>query len=1065
MKSIFQLQSYKHLFSLLALGKEDDDLSVYSPSAYLVDLLQLLDDKLPEYSQKLDRRREDIKEDIELNAENTYTSIPYLDIVNRILETKISSSTSVEFAKYPFNLPFNFDNERVKKFLSYLDVSLEDLYKIFIVETDWNIVAREYLKLSQEEYDIFNTDISDLNFSEYWGKDFENLQQDFNVAKFLRIANLTGEELIEILYQNLSLKSTQKEEKAVKSEIEEARNFFYNDNNGYVKLDEHEETLIWEQYPQPEENANSAEEIPIPQEWFKRVNLFIRLAKKTTISFTDLDLILRSCCDRKINKKSIQIIAIVKKIHDEYEIPIDIVCSFLSDINILGIGDEERPQDLFNRIFNAKFADIDKKYITVSELEFIPDRYSDYTILTCSDDLLSVNNKEYRQRLCQALNIPEKELILIVKRFRAWSDATSKVSLLDIKQPMDLSALSLLFRISKLSDVLDISSTELFHLLDILGQDISLHNSIHNFKVLIDYLTQEQDCYQIIQGKNVNDSLWLIQLLFAVVEWMQSNDFNSQELQLLLTGKEKDKKVEETKKSQKINHLNNVYQQFKPFMFSSELLESETFDSRSASILYDIITEEGSGLVSQYDSGILTGDFSSVKTVFYDALTQLDVIIPEDFAMLGFGSKILDKIFKNLIIHEYINTEGYINEEKVSLIDRNFTIETDFCSLKADLFGLIQNLLVDEIEFTKSNNELDEDRYNDEFEEVYAESIEYFFIYPSDLAYLENLTELQRNELYDNLIFNGYIDEFGKVLQPDFFSFEDNVNEFKINVDIIDASVEILNIISEQTEQFVKEELILNKNIFAHLKLKEFEIDDLIENLRFNGYLDKNNVLQNKEELVNLDVKDFNLALVFYPHRRKILTAIKELITELKSQFYTLSRETFAQIAEDIVGQWIYQDIVNQYQEEDYRESNRDTFFLEPEQLPQLTLRSYFSADDIELIANTIDDIINRSHKYRFTTDLIEEFYFDAITQDELIAVLQENNFLLEKGIIPEDKLDYFLNIDNALTFETSEENCCILLKAILNLLLFGSILILSCESTTDKIGIKNSSTRLLFGE
>ncbi|MGK7898270.1 MAG: Tc toxin subunit A, partial [Xenococcus sp. (in: cyanobacteria)] len=117
-----QLPSYERIFGEIDFKKGDEAGSVYSPAAYLADLLQLLDDEFKEHG--FDQRRSDIKE-ILLDAKNTFEMLPYLDRVNQILGSKITNhSTSKEEAfeqirkaVYPFNLPQDIDYATVKVYL------------------------------------------------------------------------------------------------------------------------------------------------------------------------------------------------------------------------------------------------------------------------------------------------------------------------------------------------------------------------------------------------------------------------------------------------------------------------------------------------------------------------------------------------------------------------------------------------------------------------------------------------------------------------------------------------------------------------------------------------------------------------------------------------------------------------------------------------------------------------------------------------------------------------------------------------------------------------------------
>lgn len=63
--------------------------SVYSPTSYLVDILYAFLKNIPSAQNILFKRRPDI-EHIELSCENTNTPLPYVDLVNEILENAIS---------------------------------------------------------------------------------------------------------------------------------------------------------------------------------------------------------------------------------------------------------------------------------------------------------------------------------------------------------------------------------------------------------------------------------------------------------------------------------------------------------------------------------------------------------------------------------------------------------------------------------------------------------------------------------------------------------------------------------------------------------------------------------------------------------------------------------------------------------------------------------------------------------------------------------------------------------------------------------------------------------------
>ena len=110
-QKVKETAAYSELFGNLDLCECEHCRSVYSPAAYLVDLLAFLD--VPKKSAKpnpldvlignesklLTGRRPDIAH-IQLTCENTHTRIPYLDIVIEILESYIEHNRP-----FPFNRP------------------------------------------------------------------------------------------------------------------------------------------------------------------------------------------------------------------------------------------------------------------------------------------------------------------------------------------------------------------------------------------------------------------------------------------------------------------------------------------------------------------------------------------------------------------------------------------------------------------------------------------------------------------------------------------------------------------------------------------------------------------------------------------------------------------------------------------------------------------------------------------------------------------------------------------------------------------------------------------------
>lgn len=1031
------LPDYAQLFGQLDFKQGDEARSVYSPAAYLADLLQLLEDMLGTVPLTAEERRPDIQ-DVLLDAENTFTELPYLDTVNNVLETAIFKKLDdqqktvydeLKEAKYPFQMPFDLDNEKLKKYLHYLDISAEQIYKHFAVQPDFDRVAREYLGLSQAEYHAITAQSS----AESEIKAFYQLSDDqswaelISIGTFLKTTSLSGPALRELLFQHLSQSATDPATRQV--ERSHAVALFIHDRlGGYVTLDQDETTLVW---------SDSSAAIPVA--WFERVSRFVRLANKSGLSFSDLDLILRSCCHNQLDAAAIRTIAVIKQLHDHYELPVDVACSLVRPINTLGIGDDKTPQDLFNRVFNVKFADIDKAYIAGAS--FIPARYatSGYTRLACAGDILSFNNKEYRRRLSKALLLSERDLTFIVTQFRGKYAADPGTNLLSPEAAIGVPALSLLHRITRLAEVLDISYAELFGLLDLLEHDPSIRKA-NNFDLLIQSDVQTLDCYRILQAGDVSDALWLVQMLFAVVQWIQAGDFTSDELNQILSGRY-NSTAEATNRSQKLAALDNLYQQFKTVMLTADLFVSDRFSARAARLIHHVLTEQGNGLVCKQDHRLLRFDAALAATVAYQALDQLGVLRKEDFQQLGLEQKLLDKIFANLIIKGYLTAEGEIVESMLPKDAAEFVLTSDFRAHADPVFTLIHDFYIaaqaetidagEDLDEELDDEELDDgerdedepddaeldDELDDELDEQeVGEQIEVAF-FPSDLEAVAGLSEAQSNELYDNLIFNGYIDAEGNVLQTDFFAVPENAAAFQINADLSAVATSVFRHLIRQIERFEATPLALDTTIFEELGLTPAKIEDLVENLKFNEYIGQANVLINKRALLAVPVDQFNLGLDFYPERRRILAAIKNQINAWKSDFYTVSQESLGEIADAAVAQQVLSRLTARYLSNNRIAEEQKAFFLDRDNLVSFALGADLSPSDHELVFDQIARILADQQKYQLPLDALADLDFDAIETAELLATLINAGNLTDALMLPVDKIPYFLNINNALEF------------------------------------------------
>lgn len=137
--------------------------SVYSPAAYLADSLHFLENRMVNDTsvyQELDKRRPDLKH-ILLNCANANTPMPYIDLVNEVLELAVAQGAEndllptyqttrtaaalraspehiendvyidLKAVQYPWSMPFDLYNRLGKVYLKHLRVEHHKLVRLF----------------------------------------------------------------------------------------------------------------------------------------------------------------------------------------------------------------------------------------------------------------------------------------------------------------------------------------------------------------------------------------------------------------------------------------------------------------------------------------------------------------------------------------------------------------------------------------------------------------------------------------------------------------------------------------------------------------------------------------------------------------------------------------------------------------------------------------------------------------------------------------------------------------------------------------------------------------------
>ncbi len=397
-------------------------------------------------------------------------------------------------------------------------------------------------------------------------------------------------------------------------------------------------------------------------------------------------------------------------------------------------------------------------------------------------------------------------------------------------------------------------------------------------------------------------------------------------------------------------------------------------------MIHDVLTAYDDGVVSARDDRLLRLDPTKAVAAAYDGVTDLGVIAAEDFLGLGLDERLTTKIFTNLVYLGHLRADSTLVAETTA----GLRLANDFSGYAEMLFKLIGSLVSG----------------------VAA-------VFPSDLATLESLTPNQQAELYDNLIFNGYIDDQGDLLQPDFFLEADNLAWFAVNADLSDVTEPVRELLEDRVSRFRTDPLPLDPQIFADLRLTEPQLVALTESLRFNGYLDADDAYRDKLALASLPLAEFRLALEFYPNRRAILNAMKAQIAGLKAELYTFTPEDFASIADSAMSQRVADALDGTYTSDERVVD--EALFADPN--GSLDLGAGFTSAQQETVFRQISVVLTDQEPYRLNPSALTDLGFDDDERDQLLGRLIEAGCLDDGLAVSAHWLPYFRTVTNALDF------------------------------------------------
>jgi receptor-binding and translocation channel-forming TcA subunit of Tc toxin/ABC toxin-like protein/neuraminidase-like protein/hemopexin/virulence plasmid A protein len=986
MSSDGSLPSYEQLFGELDFRPADESRSVYSPAAYLADLLQLA-------GPELTGRRPDLR-DVPLDHEHSYSELPYLDIVNEVLAREVAPDgdafEDLATKRYPFLAPFSLGRERLRQCLRQLGVDPVDLYRQFAPDEDSDVVAREYLGLSPADVAMVTTELADGRpLRECYRLDLDAddpYTELVDAARFRRAASLTAAELRELLWGALSATATRDEA----TELDEATVFFVHQGTP-VSLDEDERQLV-----APEGTGR------IPVAWFDRANRFVRLARRTGLSFTDLELVLRTCCDNRIDLPALRAIAVVLWLRRAYDLPVDVVVSLVADVPVLGTGTGDVPADLFNRVFNVPFTP--RGAGVLRGPGYLPVAYAERPELRCTGDILATANAEYRQRVAAAVGLAAPDLAAVVTRYTGRA-TTPAAGLFEQPQP-GLAELSLLHRIGRITAALGITVAELFGVLDALGADPSIRR--HNaFPILIDPTLpgsagQEPDYSAILAGGDAAAGLWLMQTLFAVVRWLQATGLSSTDL-LEIIGRPATAATPEAGSTDDVDTalLATISDQFGMLAPTAEVFQSGRFSQRAAQVIYDVIAAAGpAGGVP-----LLRVAPDRIAATAHSALTDLAVVAEGDFLGLGLDERFAMKVFANLRWGGYLGEDGSIVADRVPASAAELRLAGDFDARRDELFTLMSAFCTGTA--------------GDDTGEALPVEIESSWYFPSDLAALPGLSETEQAELYDNLIFHGYLDASGRIQNPGFFLAPENAAAFVVSADLADLAGGVHERLLERISWFVTEPPALDLTIFGALPLSTEQLVPLVESLRFNGYLGTGDSYLDPVALTGLTVDEFALGLEFHPYRRQILDAVQGQLVAERTARYTVTPDDLRDLADSAAARRVLAGLDGAYLNEGRITAQTAAMLIDgagADSVHPLVLGGFTPAE-AATIAYQLGVVLLDAEPYRLDPAAVTALGFRPHERDGLLAYLVEAAYLTPALAVAPDRLEYFGYVHNALDF------------------------------------------------
>lgn len=342
-----EIDGYAELFGKQNYCECDHCRSIFSPAAYFTDLMLFIENNvtrnfftgdLSTHPLNLKNRRPDLWK-IPLTCQNTTTEIPYLDVVNDVLEQYIQLDTEgsavyehLAGSEISCSLPFNLPLEELRNYVGYFGLSLRYIYKTLNVAD--KKIKQESLLISDKELEIITTSDTTKALRRFDLRDPGAAAKlnNLSVSDFIRFANISRQQLDELI--------------AVKSitEISSVK---------IIITESPEDIQLYSEYFQ--QNTLTKERLDF-------IHRFLKLWGKTPCSIPEFDMVMlalkKAGLFRGLEQNNasgdpeILIIADVITIKNTLNLNIEELCSLIFDWPETALKPIDKP--LYERLFDLK---------------------------------------------------------------------------------------------------------------------------------------------------------------------------------------------------------------------------------------------------------------------------------------------------------------------------------------------------------------------------------------------------------------------------------------------------------------------------------------------------------------------------------------------------------------------------------------------------------------------------------------------------------------------------------------------------------------------------------------